>query len=90
MCRECPLPVAGYLHGPEYLVEIPAHAPPVWSHGFCQTHAAEYGEARDLVLRMKAPRLGRTSLYRVPDDGEVCRPDVQANFLRVSQQPAVQ
>jgi hypothetical protein len=42
------------------------------------------------VLRMKAPRLGRTSLYRVPDDGEVCRPDVQANFLRVSQQPAVQ
>jgi hypothetical protein len=90
MRRERPLPVGRSLHGPENLFEIQAHAPGVYSRRFCEAHSAEHGEARSLVLRMKAGRLGQTGLNRIPHNSEVLRSQARADFLRISQELAVQ
>ena len=42
------------------------------------------------MLRMQARRVGRASLEPIPIDDEVRRSEVRVDFLRVSQQPAVQ
>ncbi len=57
--RERSLPVSRSLHCPENLFEIPAHSPGVRSRRFCQAHSPEHGEARGLMLRVKACRLGQ-------------------------------
>jgi hypothetical protein len=42
------LSVARLLHGPEYLFEIPAHAPNVRLGHFCQAHLLKHYEAGNL------------------------------------------